>query len=150
MKKGFTLIELLAVIVVLAIVAIISVPIVGNVINSGKTEATENSTSFYVKEIEDKFSEWIIEGIPTELSYDDSETGYIIFDVQDLNSVLKLEGEKPISGYVKVDNDYSADNYFFGYVISAELKYDNGYTATYTYNTSSSDATRSNITITKK
>ena len=148
MKKGFTLIELLAVIVVLAIVATISIPIVGDVINSGKKEATESSTNFYVQEIEDKFSEWMLEGIPTELSYDDSETGYLIFDVQNLNSVLKLEGEKPVSGYVKVDNDYSDDNSYFGYVISAELLFENGYVAKYTYNEEASN--RSNITVTKK
>ena len=147
MKKGFTLIELLAVIVVLAIVATISIPIVGDVINSGKKEATESSTNFYVQEIEDKFSEWMLEGIPTELSYDDSETGYLIFDVQNLNSVLKLEGEKPVSGYVKVDNDYSDDNSYFGYVISAELLFENGYVAN-TYNEEASN--RSNITVTKK
>lgn len=146
MKKGFTLIELLAVIVILGIIATVSIPIVGSVISSGKQKATESSANFYVQEIEDKFSEWMIEGIPVSLSYDSSESGYLIFDVQNLNSVLKLEGEKPISGYVKIDNDYSLDNFYFGYVISAELEFENGYVAKYIYDKSSN---RHNITVIK-
>lgn len=132
MKKGFTLIELLAVIIVLAIVAVIAVPIVGNVIESSKLSAIENSVKFYVEEVESKFSEWVIEGIPSELSQDKSESGYIIFNVTDLDSVLKLSKTKPISGSVKIDNNYSDGNYY-GYVVNAELVYDNGYTATYIY-----------------
>lgn len=149
MKKGFTLVELLAVIVVLAIVAAVAIPIVGNVIGSGQKSATENSTSFYVKEIESKFSEWIIEGIPSDLNYDTSETGYIKFNVSDLNSVLKLEGEMPISGYIKIDNNYSLDNHYFGYVIDAKLEYDDGYVATYTYNTDDNVKERVTIDVTK-
>lgn len=150
MKKGFTLIELLAVIVVLAIVTTIAIPIIGNVIKSGQGGATESSTSFYVKEVESKFSEWIIEGIPSELPYDNSETGFIKFDVTDLNSVLKLEGEQPILGYIKINNDYSLENRYFGYVTYAELTFDDGYVATYTYDTSKDATNRVTIDVRKK
>jgi len=135
MKKGFTLIELIAVIVVLAVVALVAVPIATNVIDNGKKGAAESSTNFYIKEIETKYSEWIVEGIPDDLPYDTSEYGYIKFNVEDLNNVLKLDGENPISGYIKINDDYTSVNNYFGYVVSAELKFENGYVATYTYYT---------------
>lgn len=150
MKKGFTLVELLAVIVILAVISFIAVPIVSNVINSGKVGAIESSTNFYIDELEKKFSEWIIEGIPSELIYDTDSAGYIKFDVKNLNSVLKFDGEKPISGYVKIDNNYSSDNYYFGYVMNAELKFDNGYTATYTYNIKGESKNSVTIDVVKK
>ena len=150
MKKGFTLIELLAVIIVLAVIAIIAVPLVGDVIDTGKIEATENSALFYVREIENEFSEWMIVGIPSDLSYDDSEDGYIKFYVKDLNSSLKIEGEKPIDGYIKINNNYSSDNHYFGYVIGAELVYENGYVANYTYRVDGSQSNRVKIDVNKR
>ena len=135
MKKGFTLIEMLAVIIVLAVIAVIAIPIVANVIESGKIGATENSTNIYIKEVETKFSEWSIEGIPTNLGAV-SEGDYIIIDVQKLNSVLNLDGDVPTVGTIKIDNNYSLDSHFFGYVIDAELTFDNGYKAVYQYDVS--------------
>lgn len=143
MKKGFTLIELLAVIIILSIVAVIAIPIIGDVINTGRESALEKSTDFYIKELETKFSEWVIEGIPLEYENVD---GCVVFDVRKLNKVLKLEGTVPESGTVKINNDYSASNYFYGFVTEATLNYD-GYIVTYTYDT---NASHSDINITKK
>ncbi len=158
MKKGFTLVELLAAIVILAVIAVVSIPIVANVINSGKISAAENSANFYIKELESSFSEWTVEGLPYDPDDafdaklgDTSESGYIIFDVQKLNEILELEGMIPVSGIVKIDNDYSLNNQFYGYVIYAKLEFEDGYIAEYTYN---KDVTykgnRANIAITKK
>ena len=51
-KGGFTLIELLAVIVILAIIAVIAVPIVLNIIDESKSNATLRSADFYLKAAE--------------------------------------------------------------------------------------------------
>ncbi len=143
MKKGFTLIELLAVIIILAIIAVIAVPIIGNVIEDSKLGAIENSVKFYVGEVESSFSEWVIEGIPSGLPQDKSEPGYITFNVTDLDSVLELNKTKPIRGSVKIDNNYNKESYY-GCVVNAELVYDNGYIATYTYQNN-----RANVSIEK-
>lgn len=135
MKKGFTLVELLAVIVVLGIIAVIAVPIIGNVIDTGKIGAIENSTEIYIRELETRYSEWVIEGIPEGLA-DKSETGYVKFSIEELNDVLKIKGTKPISGSIKINNDYSSGSKYFGYVIEARMVYENGYKATYEYDVS--------------
>lgn len=151
MKKGFTLIELLAVIVVLAVVATVAIPVVSNVIGSGKVGALENSAEFYIKEVETNFSEWTIEGFPTGLTDIKNESGYVILDAAQLNDVLDLKGSKPISGTVKIDNNYSVDNYYFGYVVYAELEYEDEYVATYTYHTDDNyTGNRAEIDISKK
>lgn len=147
MKKGFTLVELLAVIVILSIVAVITIPVIGGVVNTGRESALEKSTNFYIKELETKFSEWVINGIPLE---HESADGCAIFDVRKLNKVLKLEGTIPESGTVKISNDYSSSNYYYGYVIEATLNYEGGYVATYTYNTDDNYVgDRSNMEINK-
>ena len=133
MKKGFTLIELLAVIVVLAILALVAIPIVSDVIDEGKKGAMENSVIFYVQEIETKFSEWMIEGIPDEVIYTTNSSGQMFLNVINLNRVLKLEGKKPISGTVEIDNNYEDVNSQFGYVVNASLEYEGGYIVQYTY-----------------
>ena len=51
-KRGFTLIELLAVIVILAIIAVIAVPIVLNIIDESKENATLRSADFYLDAVE--------------------------------------------------------------------------------------------------
>jgi len=158
MKKGFTLVELLAAIVILAVIAVASIPVVTNVINSGKESAVENSVSFYIKELESTFSEWTVEGLPYDPDDafdaklgDTSESGYITFDVIKLNEILDLEGMAPKSGTIKVDNDYSLDNQFYGYVTYAKLEFENNYVAEYTYNRETSyKGNRANIEVTKK
>lgn len=137
MKKGFTLVELLAVIVVLAILSLVAIPIIGSVIDSGKESATENSAKFYIDEVEDKFTEWVIEGIPTELAYTLNGSGNIVIDVVNLAGVLNLEGTAPVAGVVEINNDYTLDDSYFGYVMSATLEYENGYVAKYIYHTES-------------
>ena len=52
MKKGFTLIELLAVIVILAIIAVIAVPIVINIIDESKENASLRSAEMYLDAVE--------------------------------------------------------------------------------------------------
>ena len=51
-KKGFTLIELLAVIVILAIIALIATPIILNVINDAKENASKSSAYGYLESVE--------------------------------------------------------------------------------------------------
>ena len=147
MKKGFTLMELLAVIVVLAVIAVIAIPIIGNVIETGKVGAIENSSEIYIRELESKYSEWVVEGIPEKLEQDKSDSRYIGFLIDELNDVLKLKGTKPISGNVKIDNDYSSGSKHFGYVIEARMVYDNGYIANYEYDVSTG---KSSLEVKKK
>lgn len=52
-KKGFTLIELLAVIIILAIIALIAVPVISNIINSGKKSVARSNALHYIKALED-------------------------------------------------------------------------------------------------
>ena len=131
MKKGFTLMELLAVIVILAVIATIAMPLIGHVIETGKIGAIENSSEIYIRELESKYSEWVIEGVPNNLGNDGS--GYIEFSIEELNEVLKIKGTKPISGRIRIDNDYSSGSKYFGYVIEARMVYENGYIATYEF-----------------
>lgn len=145
MKKGFTLVELLAVIVILAILALVAIPIVSDVIDEEKKGAMENSVIFYVKEIESKFSEWTIEGIPGDVVYTTNNSGCMFLTVSNLDDVLKLEGKKPISGTVEIDNNYADSNSQFGYVVNASLEYEDGYTVQYTYKNN-----KANIEINKK
>ncbi len=51
-KKGFTLIELLAVIVILAIIALIATPIILNVIEEAKKNASKSSAYGYIEAAE--------------------------------------------------------------------------------------------------
>ena len=142
MKKGFTLIELLATIVILAILAFVTVPIVNSVINTGKISALENSTTFYVKDLEKKYSEWVIEGVPSDINITKTNDGYDIFSVSELNSVLDLDGMVPISGTLKVRNNYNDNDY--GNVIFASIEYDE-YIVVYTY-----DGKKANTKVNKK
>ena len=145
MKKGFTLVELLAVIVVLAILALVAIPIVGDVIDEGKIGAMENSVIFYVKEIESKFSEWTIEGIPEGVIYTTNDSGRMFLTVSNLDNVLKFEGKKPKNGTVEIDNNYADSESQFGYVVNASLEYEDGYIVQYTYSNN-----KANIEIDKK
>lgn len=144
MKKGFTLVELLAVIVILSIISLIAIPIVGNVIEESRRSALENSVIFYVKEIESKFSEWTIEGIPDDVTYT-TNSGRMFLTVSNLGRVLKFDGKKPVSGTVEIDNNYADGNSQFGYVVNASLEYEDGYTIQYTY-----ENDKANIEIDKK
>lgn len=132
MKKGFTLIELLAVLVVLSIIALISIPIVYKVLEQGRISALEDSTEFYIKEIESAYAEWAIEGFPEDLVVR-TDDKYDYFNVSQLNNVLKLQGTKPLSGTIAIGNDYMDVDNYYGYVIEATLTYDGGYNVTYTY-----------------
>ena len=144
MKKGFTLVELLAVIVILSIISLIAIPIVGNVIEESRKSALENSAIFYVKEVESKFSEWTIEGIPDDVTYT-TNSGRMFLTVSNLGRVLKFDGKKPVSGTVEIDNNYADGNSQFGYVVNASLEYEDGYTIQYTY-----ENDKANIEIDKK
>ena len=62
MKKGFTLIELLAVIVILAIIAVIAVPIVINIIDDSKKNASMRSAGFYFDAVEMSVASAMLEG----------------------------------------------------------------------------------------
>lgn len=60
-KKGFTLIELLAVIVILAVIALISTPLIMNVIANSRKNADRESARSYIKTIETKLTESMME-----------------------------------------------------------------------------------------
>lgn len=95
MKKGFTLVELLAVIVILAIIALIATPIVLKVIDNSRVGAAEQSSTGYVKAIENK----ILKGM---VDKDEISNGVYSYDY--LNP--EVSGTKPTNGIYNVNNGY--------------------------------------------
>lgn len=62
-NKGFTLVELLAVIVVLSIIALIGFTQVGNVIETAREKAAEESADNYIKAVNLKIMNDMLNGI---------------------------------------------------------------------------------------
>ena len=91
-KKGFTLIELLAVIVILAIVALISTPIILDVIEKARKKAFEDSAYGVINAAKLYY---------TDVSLDGKIEGKTFTFPDDTK--LKISGEKPKSGSVKLE-----------------------------------------------
>ena len=122
MKKGFTLIELLAVIVILAIIAVIAVPIVINIIDDSKNNASLRSADFYLDAVELAVADRVMNygAIPNKTypimgdgnicleTYNKTSIEEICTDTDNIdnNEILKVEvkGEHPTSGTITIEN----------------------------------------------
>ena len=90
---GFTLIELLAVIVILAIIALIATPIVFNIINNVKEEASKRSIDNIVHIAQLYYSQ-------EKMKNPDTPNIIYISDIKD-----KIKGEIPESGYISINEN---------------------------------------------
>ena len=101
-KKGFTLIELLAVIVILAIIALIATPIITGIVANVKKGGAESSALGWIDAVEKQSMVNMLDDNSTILTDG-------TYNVSDLD--IKVKGEKPKSGWVKIEQgqvkDYS-------------------------------------------
>ena len=102
-RKGFTLIELLAVIVILAIIAVIATPLVLNTIEIARKGAAKSSGYSYIEAVEQYLAISKLDLNKTQL---DEETNY---DVDVLNDLIFLKGDKPTSGYVSIGKNFVSE-----------------------------------------
>ena len=107
-KKGFTLIELLAIIVILAIIAVITVPLILNIINDAKQNASIDSAYGYKSALEKYYMKKVVENTENELP-----NGYK--NISELPEDFIVSGESPSDGWVKLKK---------GLVDKFSLKYD--------------------------
>ena len=119
MKKGFTLIELLAVIVILAIIAVIAVPIVLNIIDETKSNATLRSADFYLDAVEYSISDaYLYHGGLTDGDYPITQDGNLCKTALSCSEENKLKvevnGETPTRGTITIAN---------GNISAIDLKY---------------------------
>ena len=101
-KKGFTLIELLAVIVILAIIALIATPIITGIVANVKKGGAESSALGWIDAVEKQSMVNMLDDNSNTLTDG-------TYNVSDLD--IKVKGEKPKSGWVKIEQgqvkDYS-------------------------------------------
>ena len=116
-NKGFTLIELLAVIVIIALVAIITIPIVGNIVEGAKKNASKDSAYGYIDAIEYTNSLGEFSG-----DYDELKDG--TYRVSELSSNLTFKGNKPTYGNVTIEKGVvtSANLCIGGYMVNYDGK----------------------------
>ena len=124
-RKGFTLIELLAVIVILAIIALISVPMILNVVEKSKEGSAKVSAENYLDAVEKYIAIEEIENKEIKIEKNkiykvEEETNYEIEGEVDttlyLNNVVKIKGEYPVDGYIKIEEkityaEFTINNY---------------------------------------
>ena len=131
MKKGFTLIELLAVIVILAVLALIATPIVLNIIDDSKKNATLRSSENYIKAIEFSIAKSVMENKRlNDGTYPIMSNGNICLgtktgDSCDNELIVEVSGETPESGNITIKSR-KIDSYEFTYksgfvVINGEI-----------------------------
>ncbi len=116
-KKGFTLIELMAVIILLGLIIMIIVPKITDSIENSKKNAAIDSALGYVKSARDYYNVNVL------------EKDYVIKEginwIQDINSVIEVDGELPSSGYFYLENgkiefaEFCVDKYYVTYEKSA-------------------------------
>ena len=116
-KKGFTLIELMAVIILLGLIIMIIVPKITDSIENSKKNAAIDSALGYVKSARDYYNINVL------------EKDYVIKEginwIQDINSVIEVDGELPSSGYFYLENgkiefaEFCVDKYYVTYEKSA-------------------------------
>ena len=101
-NKGFTLIELLAVIVILAIIALIATPIITGIVANVKKGGAESSALGWIDAVEKQSMINMLDDNSNTLTDG-------TYNVSDLD--IKVKGEKPKSGWVKIEQgqvkDYS-------------------------------------------
>ena len=120
MKKGFTLIELLAVIVILAVLALIATPIVLNIIDDSKKNATLRSSENYIKAIEFSIAKSVMENKRlNDGEYPIMANGSICLGTLTGTNcsdtlVVEVSGETPESGTVTIKSR-KIDSYEFTY-----------------------------------
>lgn len=108
MRKGFTLIELLAVIVILAIITIIAVPIVLNIIDDSKKNATLRSANFYLDAVEHAIAsssiknQPIVNGTYNIMKNGNICIGTIIDNKCDKEIKVDITGEVPKEGKITI------------------------------------------------
>ena len=131
MKKGFTLIELLAVIVILAVLALIATPIVLNIIDDSKKNATLRSSENYIKAIEFSIAKSVMEnkrlndGEYPIMSNGNICLGTLAGSTCDNELIVEVSGETPESGTITIKSR-KIDSYEFTYasgfvVINGEI-----------------------------
>ena len=117
-KNGFTLIELLAVIVILAIIALIATPIVLNIIDDSKKNATLRSSENYIKAIEFSIAKSVMENRRlSDGNYPIMSNGSICIGTLSGSTcsdelVVEVSGETPESGNVTIKSR-KIDSYEF-------------------------------------
>ena len=124
-RKGFTLIELLAVIVILAVIALISIPMILNTVEKSKEGAAKVSAENYLDAVEKYIAIQEIDNYEIKLEKNkiykvEEETNYEIEGEVDntlyLNNVIKIKGEYPSDGYIKIEEkityaEFTINNY---------------------------------------
>ena len=120
-RNGFTLIELLAVIVILAIIAVIAVPIIIDIIEDSKKNATLRSAEMYMDAVELSIADRVMHhGAIPNRAYPIMNDGNICLETYEEATkkcvdsdddgtdidILKVEvkGEKPTSGTIAIEN----------------------------------------------
>ena len=120
MTKGFTLIELLAVIVILAVLALIATPIVLNIIDDSKKNATLRSSENYIKAIEFSIAKSVMENKRlSDGTYPIMTSGSICLGTLTGSNcsdelVVEVAGETPESGNITIKSR-KIDSYEFTY-----------------------------------
>lgn len=132
LNKGFTLIELLAVIVILAIIAAITTPIVLNTINDSRKSSGEISVINYLKAVdlaivEENIGNEVFEPNECEISLERNKS-YIICDGYEEKRLVKINGEKPTSGRLRISGmsvekvtNLKMGNYYINTNIDGEI-----------------------------
>ncbi len=113
-NKGFTLVELLAVIVVLSIIALIGFTQVGNVIETAREKAAEESADNYIKAVNLKIMNDMLNGITwTDGEYDVNEISVDMNGTKPSKGTITIRDSKVVSGSFTtngVDVTYDVDS----------------------------------------
>lgn len=99
-EKGFTLLELLAVILVIAIIALIAMPIILNVIEDARKQASLRSAEGYLDAVEKAVLKSKIDNKKIENGIYFVKNGDLYTDINDSSSSIKVDvkGTLPANG----------------------------------------------------
>ena len=126
MKKGFTLIELLAVIVILAVIALIATPIILNIIEDSRKEATKSSAQLYV----DGLTKHIVsKNMVNEFNPSSCTISNGIATCDGVALDYTVDGDKPSSGSITFTNGVVTE-YTLSFTDYTVTKNQNGVTVT--------------------